>query len=58
MRQIAKSSATGRVMDEPMVELVEIRDGLVRNFWPFYYDVAEVNDITTDTEAHDAEHTS
>ena len=44
-------------MDEPVVELVEIRDGLVRNSWPFYYDVAEVNDVMTDKEAHDAEHT-
>jgi NAD(P)H-dependent FMN reductase/ketosteroid isomerase-like protein len=45
MRQVATSRATGRVMDEPMVELVEISDGLVRNFWPIYYDVAEVNDV-------------
>ena len=25
--------------------------------WPFYYDVAEVNDVMTDKEANDAEHT-
>ena len=45
MRQVATSRATGRVMDEPMVELVEISDGLIRNFCPIYYDVAQVNDV-------------
>lgn len=57
MRQVAISRATGRVMDEPMVELVEIRDGLVRNLWPIYYDVTEVTQVTTDEEADHAEHT-
>ena len=57
MRQIATSRATGRVMDEPMVELIEVKDGLIHNFWPVYYDVTEVNDVTTNKEAHDAEHT-
>ena len=57
MRQIATSRATGRVMDAPIVELVEIRDGLIHEFRPVYHDVAEVNDITTPQEAHDGGHT-
>ena len=56
MRQVATSRETGRVMDELIVELVEIRDGRIRNFWPFYYDVAEVNDVTTAKEAPHDQH--
>ena len=56
MRQVAISRETGRVMDEPIVELVEVRDGKIRNFRPIYYDVAEVNDVTTTKEAHHGRH--
>ena len=47
LRMVATSRATGQVMDRPMVQIVEIRDGLIHGFWPFYWDVAEVTQITT-----------
>ena len=56
MRQIATSRDTGRTIDGPMVELVEIRDGQIRDFWPVYYDVAEVNAVTSNQEPHDVQH--
>ena len=56
LRMVATSRATGQVMDRPMLQIVEVRDGRIHGFWPFYWDVAEVNQITTSTqEKHHAQ---
>ncbi|MCE0764919.1 nuclear transport factor 2 family protein [Pseudonocardia kujensis] len=42
LRLRARSRATGREVDMPMVHVVRIQDDLIRDFRPFYWDTAEV----------------
>lgn len=44
LRMRARSRATGREVDMPMVQVVRIEDGLIRDFRPFYWDTAAVSD--------------
>ena len=46
MRMVATARVSGEVFDRPMLQLIRVQDGRIKDFLPLYWDTAEVRRLT------------